>query len=304
MHPRNKHQGDYDFKKLVLSSPRLKPFIKKSPAGKLTIDFAIPDAVKQLNAALLASDYDISTWDIPDGYLCPPIPGRADYIHHIADLLAHDNADKVLKGKSVIGLDIGAGANLIYPIIGSQSYGWRFIGSDIDKAAIQSANMIIKMNEGLEKHISIRKQQQPNNIFHGIIHPQDRFTFTLCNPPFHASAKAAAEGNQRKNTNLSRHKEKHSNEPQKSSRMSPKNLNFAGKSNELWCQGGELSFIKRMIKESSDYKTQVQWFTTLVSKKDNMKPILNALKHINANEVKTIPMQQGNKSSRFIAWQF
>jgi 23S rRNA (adenine1618-N6)-methyltransferase len=39
---------------------------------------------------LLISYYDIQKWDIPH-YLCPPIPGRADYIHYIADLLAESN---------------------------------------------------------------------------------------------------------------------------------------------------------------------------------------------------------------------
>ena len=304
MHPRNRHQGDYDFKKLVISSPSLKPFIKKSPAGKLTIDFANSHAVKQLNAALLASYYNISSWNIPEGYLCPPIPGRADYIHHIADLLIPENSDKPLTGKKVSILDIGTGANLIYPIIGSQTYGWRFIGSDIDKTAIKSANKIIQDNKGMEKLISLRKQSDPKAIFHGIIHPQDNLAATLCNPPFHKSAKAAAEGSQRKNSNLSKNKEKRLGKIPQSNLRSSNSLNFEGKSNELWCNGGELSFIKRMIKESVNYKTQVQWFTTLVSKKDNIKPIINALKQVSASDVKTIPMQQGNKSSRFIAWQF
>lgn len=304
MHPNNKHQGDYNFQELTSCYPLLQAFIKKSPVGKQTIDFANADAVKSLNAALLACYYNLTVWDIPSGYLCPPIPGRADYIHHIADLLKNERLTKTVTGKSVSGLDIGTGANLIYPIIGSQSYGWRFIGSDIDKAAVRSANQIIQDNQCLEKLVSVRKQTEADHIFHGIIHPQDQFTFTLCNPPFHASARSAAEGTQRKNRNLSKHKEKRLGGSYTKAQPSSKTLNFAGKSNELWCKGGELAFIKRMVKESANFKKQVQWFTTLVSKKDNVKPINHALKQVGASEVKTVQMEQGSKVSRFIAWRF
>ena len=41
-----------------------------------------------LNRAILMHHYGVKSWDIPAGYLCPPIPGRADYIHSVADLLA------------------------------------------------------------------------------------------------------------------------------------------------------------------------------------------------------------------------
>jgi 23S rRNA (adenine1618-N6)-methyltransferase len=54
-----------------------------------TIDFSDPEAVKSLNQALLISYYDIQMGY--SHYLCPPIPGRADYIHYIADLLAESN---------------------------------------------------------------------------------------------------------------------------------------------------------------------------------------------------------------------
>ena len=58
--------------------------------GDESVDFANPAAVKALNRALLRQDYGLDYWDIPAGYLCPPIPGRADYVHYLADLLAAD----------------------------------------------------------------------------------------------------------------------------------------------------------------------------------------------------------------------
>jgi 23S rRNA (adenine1618-N6)-methyltransferase len=43
----------------------------------------------------------------------PSIPGRADYIHYIADLLAESN-NGIIPRSWDQGLDIGIGANCIY----------------------------------------------------------------------------------------------------------------------------------------------------------------------------------------------
>ena len=88
MHPRNRFHEGYDFARLVVRLPALAAFVKPSGYGALTIDFANPAAVKALNQALLLEAYGIADWDIPAGYLCPPVPGRSDYVHHVADLLA------------------------------------------------------------------------------------------------------------------------------------------------------------------------------------------------------------------------
>ena len=293
LHPRNQHQvvagKAYNLEKLQSVNPQLSQWLIPRPDGELTVNFSEPDAVKQLNKALLLSYYDMQFWDIPDNYLCPPVPGRADYIHHLADLLAGSNQGKVPKGKAIKGLDIGTGANLIYPIVGSHEYGWQFVGSDIEAASINCAEQIIKANGRLRKSISLRKQKKPNQIFNGIIKETDRFTFTLCNPPFHASKQQAAMGTQRKNKNLGQSKGK---------------LNFGGQSNELWCPGGEAEFVCKMVKESSQHKHQVLWFTSLVSSKNNLKRINAELKKMNCQQVKIIEMGQGNKVSRFVAWSF
>ena len=46
------------------------------------------------------------------------------------------------------------------------------------------------------------------------------------------------------------------------------------------------------------------WFTTLVSKQSNLKNAYKTLEKYRALEVKTIPMGQGNKTSRIVAWTF
>jgi len=292
LHPRNFHNDRYDFKPLIESENSLKEFVRPNKYDDLSIDFANPNAVIALNKALLSHFYGVKNWSIPEGYLCPPIPGRADYIHHIADLLASSNGGKIPKGNSIKGLDIGVGANCIYPIIGVSVYDWQFVGSEIDDTSIQSLENIINSNESLKNNIKVKVQENPKNIFKGIISSEDKYHFTLCNPPFHKSLNEALLGNKRKVQNLTK---------QTTAKSA---LNFGGKNNELWCEGGEITFIKNMIKESLEFSKNCLWFTTLVSKKENLPFIYKSLKDIKAVDVKTIEMAHGQKISRIVAWTF
>lgn len=292
LHPRNKHRERYDFKQLIDSCPELAQFVYLNKFDDESIDFFNPDAVKMLNKALLKHFYDIAYWEIPNGYLCPPIPGRADYIHYMADLLGSKNRAEILTGKNIKCLDIGVGANCVYPIIGVSEYGWSFTGTDIDPVAIDSANKIIEMNPLLKDKVELRLQNNPKDIFRGIIRKDERFDLTICNPPFHSSPEEARYGTVRKLNNLTKKK---SNRPI---------LNFGGQNNELWCEGGEEQFVQKMIRESKQFSTSCFWFSTLISKESNLGSVYEALRKAEASEVKTIPMGQGNKISRIVVWTF
>ena len=292
LHPRNFHNSRYDFEALIKTNPGLQEFVKPNKYGDLSIDFANPQAVITLNKALLSHFYGIKNYTIPEGYLCPPIPGRADYIHHIADLLASSNKGVIPKGNTIKGLDVGIGANGIYAIIGASIYDWDFVGSDIEIESIKSVENIVNSNESLKGKIECKLQSNPQNIFTGIINKDDFYNFTLCNPPFHKSLKDAMDGNKRKIQNLTKQK------------ITKNTLNFGGKNNELWCKGGEIAFISNMIKESFEFKNNVLWFTTLVSKKENLPLIYKKLEDIKVSEIKTIDMSQGQKITRVIAWSF
>jgi 23S rRNA (adenine1618-N6)-methyltransferase len=293
LHPRNRHTGRYDFPALIAGSPELTEFVILSPYGKQSIDFANPAAVRTFNRALLKQFYGIAHWDIPPGYLCPPIPGRADYLHGLADLLADENAGEIPRGATIHALDIGTGANCIYPLIGFREYGWRFTGSDIDTLALASARTIVAANT-LGKSIALRQQSDPGHIFEGLLQAGDRFDISLCNPPFHASQAEANSGSQRKWRNLGK--------------LDPKRklpvLNFGGQAAELWCEGGEAAFVARLADESLGAAQQICWFTTLVSKVSNVQPLQARLKKLGARQVRTSDMSQGQKRSRFVAWTF
>ncbi len=275
MHKRNLHRHGYKFDRLVKAQPTLEKYIIASTAGEKTIDFSNSEAVLELNKALLALHYDVSNLKLPDHALAPAIPGRADYIHHIADLVG--KGDKK-------GLDVGCGASAIYCLLGNAIYNYKMVGVDVDDLSVEFAKKNTSKNDQLE----IRHQVNRSSILKGVINKDERFDFTMCNPPFYASEEEAIKANLKKQTNLG---------------TQESNRNFAGLSHELWCNGGEALFVKRMIKESMTVKDQVRWFTCLLSRKQHLdKPIKQITKLKGRYEV--VPMNTGNKDSRFLAWTF
>jgi len=245
-----------------------------------------------LNKAILSYYYGIKYWEYPTENLCPPIPGRAEYIHHIADLLSENNNDKIPIGKRVTCLDIGVGASCIYPIIGVTEYKWSFIGSDINLKSIESAQNIVNSNPYLKGKVQCRLQNNPKYIFRGIIAQEEKIDIVICNPPFHASVDEATKSTARKVKNLTG---KETNTP---------SHNFSGNNNELVYEGGELQFISNMIAESKAIAKDCLWFSTLVSKESNLKRIYKILDQNNPSEIRTIHIETGNKTSRILAWTY
>ena len=113
-------------------------------------------------------------------------------------------------------------------------------------------------------------------------------------------AQAAAAGSLRKVRNLNSQKPRN----EQKANLDQAALNFGGRQNELWCEGGELQFIRRMIRDSQSVASQVFWFSTLVSKAENVAPIRKALAAAKVAEVRVIEMAQGQKISRLVAWTF
>jgi len=285
LHINNKHIKGYDFKVLTQTIPELSQFVFKNNYNTLTIDFANPIAVKTLNKALLKVYYDINYWEFPDQHLCPPIPGRVDYIHHLATLI-----EPYKLRDTIHVLDIGTGASCIYPLLGYSEYNWSFVGTDVDVNSIKNAQKIIDKNE-LTPNIKLRLQSNKTQILKGIIKPLDCFTISMCNPPFYKSEQDALEATTRKLKGL---------------KMEPLKLirNFSGTANELWFKGGEKAFLHSYLYESSLFKTKCFWFTSLVSNKNLVKSMQKSLRKLGATKIDVINMQLGNKISRLVAWTF
>lgn len=289
LHPRNKNREPYDLVEMCNSLPLLSPYIIPNKRGEDSVDFSNPASVKVLNRAILNHYYGIKEWDFPDQNLCPAIPGRAEYIHRMADVLNESiNNDN----HQITCLDVGVGASCIYPIIGIVEYNWNFIASDIDLKSLKSAQGIMTSNPSLRGKIEFKHQSTPNSIFKGVITSKDKIDLTICNPPFHESVAAARKGNTRKVENLS------------SKRNKKPNLNFAGNNKELVCAGGEVQFIQRMIKESKELEESCTWFSSLVSKESNLSKLHKILEKKKPKDIRVIDIRTGNKKSRILAWTF
>ncbi len=293
LHPRSPHRGGLDFPKLVAAAPALAPFVKLNQWGNQSLDFADPAAQRALAAALLQVYYSVERFELPEGYLCPSVPGRADHVHHAADLLAELNGGAVPRGERVCALDVGTGASGVYGLVARGAFGWRVVGTEVDAGALASVTRTIEGNPGLRAGFTVRRQPDAGQALAGVLLPADRFDLTLCNPPFHASAREAEEGARRKWRNLG-----------KAPAGEKPALNFGGRARELWCPGGEREFVRGLIEESAQHPAQALWFTSLVSKAESLEELQRALRTARAAEQRVLEMRQGQKTSRLLAWTF
>lgn len=156
-----------------------------------------------------------------------------------------DDSVHPLHGERVAVLDIGVGANCIYPLLGSREYGWRFVGSDVSEASLAVAERNVRMN-ALEGNISLRLQPRRENVFVNVVKPGEFYSLTMCNPPFH---------NSREQVNVC-----------------PVRV-LDAQDHEIMCEGGEWQFILNMIEESKIVCAQVLWFTTLVARAATVKQV-------------------------------
>lgn len=282
LHDHNRHKGDYDIDLLIKHLPELGEHVILTPTGTKSINFRDGNAVFLLNKALLQTHYGVNGWKILPNSLCPPVPGRADYIHHVADLVAGKKEVKVL--------DIGTGSGLIYPLLGASIYGWDFVATDIHQASLDNARSILRANPRLKNKIELRMQPQKDKILTNIIAPGERFDLVVCNPPFYKSREHHWEKIVKKNEKI------HGGQDLPAQ-------NFGGLSHELWYEGGEKAFILQMIYESFTFKDQLAWCTSIVSDKDHIKPLIAVLEYHKVPEVKVIPIQHGQKATRVLAWR-
>jgi|TARA_B110000914_G_scaffold218787_1_gene226532 23S rRNA (adenine1618-N6)-methyltransferase len=290
LHNNNPFKTGYNFKELVKYNSRLVEYVNLNEFNKETIDFNSNEAIYELNRSLLLANFSLSKYYLPKGYLIPGVPGRLNYLLHLKGFI-HKKFN-YSNEQQLRGLDVGSGANAIYCILGAQHFNWIMVGSEFDLTAIEVSKKNILSTKNLDKKINIRRQLNKSFLLKNIITENDYFDFTVCNPPFHSSKEEAAKNALLKANNLKKSENKKAITP-----------NFSGQANELWCNGGEQLFIKRLIKESILFKEQVKVFSSLVSKSNSLIIIKQQLKKVNARFY-ILPMNQGNKKSRLIFWWF
>jgi 23S rRNA (adenine1618-N6)-methyltransferase len=274
--------NNYNFDLLIEKVPELRSEVVLNKKGGETINFSDHKSVRLLNKALLFLELDLNYWDFPESNLTPAYPSRLLYLE-----LCQTVFKELFKTEVTNVLDIGCGANVIYPLISAKKMGWQCTGADIHSGSIEIAQNIIDQNN-LKSKIDLRYQENPKYVLNNIILEKDNFDLSVCNPPFYSSAEETSKVRERKIKNLN---------------LEVNSANFQGENNELWCAGGELSFLKTYIRESQFYKKQIKLFSSLLSSGDNIRPLKVALKKLGARiEIKKI--KKGNKIHNFIFWTF
>jgi len=177
--------------------------------------------------------------------------------------------------KQISGIDIGTGASCIYPLLGKRIYNWSFLATDIDPVSLEYATKNIAMNNWEDK-IETRLATE-GNILSGVIQPEERFDFCMCNPPFFSDLSETG--------------------------LSDKTV-CTGTSGELVTQGGEQEFVAQIIEDSLVMKDQIKWYTSMLGRKASLKPLLSLLQKRRIVNTRTTEFFQGRTTRWGIAWSF
>lgn len=298
-HPRNRYRGSYDFDALVAALPDLASALTTNPrTGARTVDWRSERGVLLLNAAILAADYGVAGLEatLPAGRLVPPVPSRADYVHVVADLLRGDGAGDLA---GLLGVDVGTGASAVYPIVGVVDYGFEFVATDVDGGSLAAARALLDRNARVGRRVRLVRQTSgaPHRIFDVLAGLERPAAFTLCNPPFHASADQAAAAASKNAANVG---------------GGGRALAFGGTSHELHCAGGEDAFVAAIVADSKTWTAAAPdaapvWFTTLVSRKHRLKRLRSLAEAAGAVDVRAVQFGGGGghgKIAHVLAWSF
>ena len=241
------------------------------------LDFSDPASVLQLTKSLLKRHFNL-TISLPPDRLCPAVPNRLNYLLWIDSLLESSKPYGLAPDRKMTGLDIGTGASAIYPLLGCASNpSWNFVATDIDPLSLAYARSNLEAN-----NLTARIQLIESTPRAPLIPLQDeqRLSFVMCNPPFYASneeLQASAKGKDK-----------------------PPHSACTGSANEMVCDGGEISFIGRIIDESLVLRERVQWYTSMVGKLSNIVPLIERLKVQGCVNRAVGELVQGNKTRRWV----
>ena len=247
--------------------------------GEFSFDWSNNNLSLLMTKSILNYYFNIKYYDIPNNFLIPPVPSRLIYINVIQSLLT---LFKVFDKNEIIGVDIGTGANIIYPILGNKIYNWKFICSDINDEAIKNGKRIINENK-LENGIKLIKQKYKYNIFLGILNREKKYAFTMCNPPYYDYQDEIKIEDSKRDCEY----------------------NF----DEIYYKNGEIGFFERYFEESIYFSKNVFLFSFLIGKKSNAEKIFDKIINMKEDNIKVKicdmkRIKNGNNIRYIIYWSF
>ncbi|XP_021253023.1 methyltransferase-like protein 16 isoform X2 [Numida meleagris] len=283
MHARNRYKDKPpDFAYLAGKYPEFRQHVQTTLAGRVSLNFKDPEAVRALTCTLLKEDFGL-TIDIPLERLIPTVPLRLNYIHWVEDLIGHQDADKGVLRR---GIDIGTGASCIYPLLGSTLNGWYFLATEVDDMCFNYAKKNVEQNN-LSDLIKVVKVPQKTLLMDALKEESEIiYDFCMCNPPFFANQMEAKGVNSRN--------------PR---RPPPSSVNTGGIT-EIMAEGGELEFVKRIIHDSLQLKKRLRWYSCMLGKKCSLAPLKEELKIQGVPKVTHTEFCQGRTMRWALAWSF
>ena len=261
--------------------------------------------------------------------MIPAITNRVNYIHILEDLLTLSSPPLSSSGRdtppppplTADGLDIGTGANLIYPLLGAAIVGWTFVGVDITDTAIAWATRNRDNNPHLGDKIVLRQVTPGPFVSHASWRtdwPKDKNHHHHHHHHHHHREKVvgiSTDNHTEKGgiltTGAVRAGERYAfcmcNPPffetEDQCCANPR-TNFQGTPAEMVCPGGEGSFVRRLVYDSLHLQHQIHWFSTLVGKKATLRSIRTELHRQGVPVVRTAELAQGKTSRWVLAWSF
>ncbi|KAL7554991.1 hypothetical protein ACHAWF_018569, partial [Thalassiosira exigua] len=311
-----------------------------------------------LTRSLLRRHFGLSMPSLPEGRLCPPVPNRANYVCWLRELLARSEdelcgfaaaASGDAEGGDAVsswrfrGMDIGTGVSAIYPLLLTTklfasndasaeerevaSRKWRFLATDTDPLAVQSARVNVEANrledqihvvrvDDADSPLGVESKARGGPLFSAMEKakhlaafqpccPIDgsqatsekrseypKFDFVMTNPPFYSmseEATAPRAGDKRSRTDMS------ANEAVFKS-TSPENRDDGCDGDAV---GGDVGFIAAIMKDSQRFRHHVTWYTSLLAKRSSLDAVLRKLQTLdgvwgNRGQIRTVEFRQGN----------
>lgn len=281
---RTLYHRELNFRALGKQDAELGALLSK---GGSHLDFTDPQAVMQLTKTLLRLDFSLHI-ELPLDRLCPPVPNRHNYVLWLKDLIDSTSpsySPAYEPARRVTGLDIGTGASLVYPLLGcAQRPAWSFFATDVDAKSLAFARRNIELNN-LQSRVRV--------VGRGVDAPLvpldelgvEAIDFVMVNPPFYTSESELLD--------LARQKSR------------PPNSACTGAPIEMVCEGGEIGFVERIIDESLQLRTRVQWYTSMLGKQSSLDVLIGVLMGHGIDNYAVTAFVQGNKTRRWaLGWSF
>uniref|UniRef100_A0A8D8MEI4 Methyltransferase-like protein 16 n=1 Tax=Cacopsylla melanoneura TaxID=428564 RepID=A0A8D8MEI4_9HEMI len=309
MHPRNRYVVPPNFKQLAIEYPEFRKHLQQDLSGKLKFNFHDAEALRIFSTTLLHKDFGL-TVDIPPHCLVPTLPLRLNYILWIEDLLQANQFEG-----PVHGIDIGSGASCVYPLLACHTNSWSMLALECDPVSVDYARRNVQQNN-LQELISVKHTSSSDNShLESYLEPNVSYTFTMCNPPFFASSddlnwehgrekndsKQLESGKQDIDCDESSLNKRNRSRNRNKRRKPPPNAQTGNKT-ELIAQGGEVSFVEKMIQDNIHLR-QIKIFTTMLGHKSSFIRVKQFLmEHPLVKQVSSTEFCQGNTMRWGLAW--